>query len=80
MFELKTILGELPNENVSDINHSETLLIDLFLRRKKYKLHALFYDATMITDVEKPIEFEVSIGKFEITSLNLRYLEREFLN
>ncbi len=59
---MKTNLGELPNEQVSDINHTDIALVALFLRRKKYKLYALFLDATMITDVDKPIEFEVSIG------------------
>ena len=35
-----------------------------FLRRRKYKLHAAFLNATMITAVDAPVEFEVSIGQF----------------
>ena len=69
LFELKTVLGELPEQSVCDIKHSEILLIDLFLRRKKYKLHAVFLDATMISEIDKPIEFELSIGNI-VLNLN----------
>ena len=34
-----------------------------FLRRRKYKLFAAFMHATAIKPVDKPVEFEVSIGK-----------------
>ena len=34
-----------------------------FLRRRKYTLYAAFMHATAIKPVEKPVEFEVSIGK-----------------
>ena len=33
------------------------------MRRRKYKLHAAFLNATMITEVDAPVEFEVSIGQ-----------------
>ena len=62
LFEIQTILGELPSEPLSDIKHTEVLRVEPFLHRKKYKLHAIFYDATMIYEIDKPIEFEVSIG------------------
>jgi myoferlin len=49
---------------LNDIKLSEILRIEPFLHTKKFKLHAAFFDATMISDVEKPIEFEVSIGNY----------------
>jgi hypothetical protein len=57
-------LGEVPVEPVTDLKHSEVLRVEPFLHRKRYKLHAVFYEATMIANVEKPIEFEVSIGNY----------------
>ncbi len=64
MFELQTHLGELPAEPITDLKHSEVLKVEPFLHRKKYKLHAAFYEATMISEIDKPIEFEVSIGNY----------------
>lgn len=64
MFEIQTILGESPAEPISDIKLNEVLRIDPFLHRKKYKLHAAFFDATMISEIERSIEFEVSIGNY----------------
>lgn len=64
LFEIQTILGELPLEAVSDIKHTEVLRIEPFLHRKKYKLHAAFLDATMVSQIDKPVEFEVSIGNY----------------
>ena len=34
-----------------------------FLRRRKYKLYAAFMHATAIKPADKPVAFEVSIGK-----------------
>lgn len=34
-----------------------------FMRRRKYKLHAAFLNATMVSAIDAPVEFEVSIGK-----------------
>lgn len=61
---MQTILGELPNEPIGDIKSAEIARVEPYLHRKKYKLHAAFLDATMISEIEKPIEFEVSIGVF----------------
>lgn len=33
------------------------------MRRRKYKLHAAFLNATMVSAIDAPVEFEVSIGK-----------------
>lgn len=64
LLELQTLLGQAPNEIVNDIKHTEVLRIEPFLHRKKYKLHAAFFDAIMVHEIEKPIEFEVSIGNY----------------
>lgn len=36
-----------------------------FMRRRKYRVHAAFYNASLISTsmIDAPIEFEVSIGK-----------------
>ena len=62
LFEIRTILGENPTEPLADIKHTDILRLDPILHRKKYKLHAAFFDATMISQIEKPIQFELSIG------------------
>lgn len=63
LFEVQTIVGEFPTEPIADIKSAEIARVEPYLHRKKYKLHAAFLDATMISEIEKPIEFEVSIGK-----------------
>jgi len=35
-----------------------------FLRRRKFRLNAAFLDATMISQIDAPVEFEVSIGNY----------------
>ena len=62
MVEIQTELDQLPTEAISDISHTEILKIDQFLKRNRYKLHGAVYDATMIAQIEEPIEFELSIG------------------
>lgn len=39
------------------------------MRRRKYKLHAAFLNATMVSAIDAPVEFEVSIGKQRHNSL-----------
>ena len=34
-----------------------------YMRRRKYRIHAAFLSATMISAIDSPVEFEVSIGK-----------------
>jgi hypothetical protein len=34
------------------------------MRRRKYKLHAAFLNATMVNAIDAPVEFEVSIGEY----------------
>ncbi|KAK2145131.1 hypothetical protein LSH36_700g01069 [Paralvinella palmiformis] len=64
LVELQTVLGDTPETPVEDINKDDLLRVQKFMRRRKYKLHAAFLNATMVTAVDAPVEFEVSIGNY----------------
>lgn len=63
LVEMNTILGQLPEQNVVDIENDDVLRVQKFMRRRKYKLHAAFLNATMVSAIDAPVEFELSIGK-----------------
>ena len=63
MVEMNTILGQMPEQNVIDIENDDVLRVQKFMRRRKYKLHAAFLNATMVSAIDAPVEFELSIGK-----------------
>ena len=54
----------MPKEALAEIKNAEVLRLESVLRRKKFKLHAVFYEATMISEIDKPIQFEISIGNY----------------
>lgn len=60
---MNTILGQMPEQNVIDIENDDVLRVQKFMRRRKYKLHAAFLNATMVSAIDAPVEFELSIGK-----------------
>nr|XP_022342080.1 myoferlin-like isoform X4 [Crassostrea virginica] len=64
LLEIKTELGQLPELPVDDINNDDLLRVQKFMRRRKYKLHAAFLNATMVSAIDAPVEFEVSIGNY----------------
>ncbi|XP_065924822.1 myoferlin isoform X7 [Magallana gigas] len=64
LVEIQTTLGELPEVPVEDINNDDILRVQKFMRRRKYKLHAAFLNATMVSAIDAPVEFEVSIGNY----------------
>lgn len=64
LLQLKTTLGELPETAVQPIPNDDLLKIQKYLRRRNYKLHAAFLSASMITCIDAPVEFEVSIGNY----------------
>ncbi|CAE1313340.1 MYOF [Acanthosepion pharaonis] len=64
LLELKTKLGELPETSIESIPDDDLLKIQKYLRRRNYKLHAAFLSATMVTCIDAPVEFEVSIGNY----------------
>ncbi|XP_043245484.1 myoferlin-like isoform X4 [Amphibalanus amphitrite] len=61
---LRTSVGEYPNVASEPLDFEEGLKIDSYLRRRKYLVHCAFEDATMVSEVDKPVEFEVSMGNF----------------
>lgn len=63
LVEMNTILGQMPEQNVVDIENDDVLRVQKFMRRRKYKLHAAFLNATMVSAIDAPVEFELSIGK-----------------
>ncbi|XP_062590633.1 dysferlin-like [Saccostrea cucullata] len=64
LVEIQTLLGELPEIPVEDINNDDLLRVQKFMRRRKYKLHAAFLNATMVSAIDAPVEFEISIGNY----------------
>jgi len=39
-------------------------LLQKYLRRRQFRLHVAFINATMISEIDAPVEFEVSIGNY----------------
>ena len=65
MIEIGTSMTERPKENIiSDLKNTEILKNGQLLNRVKYKLHGAFFNATMLSEIQNPIEFEISIGKY----------------
>ncbi|XP_066488201.1 dysferlin isoform X3 [Tiliqua scincoides] len=75
LVELVTKLVDHVEQKLEDIPADDILLVEKYLRRRKYCLFAAFYSATMLQDVDDAIQFEVSIGnygnKFDHTCLPL---------
>eukprot|EP00116_Pleurobrachia_bachei_P007712 sb/3467974/ len=53
-----------PDEAVMNIVNDDLFAIQPFLRRRKFRLFVSFLEASMISPVDGPVEFEVSIGDF----------------
>ncbi|XP_014671407.1 PREDICTED: dysferlin-like [Priapulus caudatus] len=64
LVELNTQLGELPEQPVVDIANDDVLCVQSFMRRRHYRLHVAFLSATMVSAVDAPVEFEISIGNY----------------
>ncbi len=62
LVQLDTILGEMPEIPVEDIQSEDIYKVQKFQRRRKFQLHCAFMNATMIAAIDAPVEFEVSIG------------------
>ncbi|XP_041074075.1 dysferlin isoform X4 [Polyodon spathula] len=75
LVELDTKLVERVEQRVEDIPADDLLVVEKFMRKRKYCLFASFYSATLLQDVDDAIQFEVSIGnygnKFDNTCLPL---------
>ena len=64
LVSIDTKLGEHPDVQVQEISHQDVLRVQKYLRRRKYRLYACFIDATMVSESDDPVEFEVSIGNY----------------
>ncbi|XP_048091688.1 dysferlin [Alosa alosa] len=75
LVELSTKLVDRGEHRVEDIPFDDLLVVEKFMRKRKYSLFASFYSATLLQDVDDAIQFEVSIGnygnKFDHTCLPL---------
>ncbi|XP_069570882.1 dysferlin isoform X3 [Brachyistius frenatus] len=75
LLELTTKLSEKPEQRSEDVPSDDLLVVEKFLRKRKFSLFVAFYSATLLQDVDDAIQFEVSIGnygnKFDYTCLPL---------
>ncbi|XP_030635858.1 dysferlin isoform X2 [Chanos chanos] len=75
LLELSTKLSDRVEQRVEDISSDDLLVVEKFMRKRKYSLFAAFYSATLLQDVDDALQFEVSIGnygnKFDYTCLPL---------
>ncbi|KAM4611912.1 LOW QUALITY PROTEIN: dysferlin [Polymixia lowei] len=75
LVELSTKLVDKLQQKTEDITSDDLLVVEKFLRKRKFSLFAAFYSATLLQDVDDAIQFEVSIGnygnKFDYTCLPL---------
>ncbi|XP_077084356.1 dysferlin isoform X5 [Siphateles boraxobius] len=75
LLELITKLSDQVEQKIEDIHPDDLLVVEKFMRKRKFSLFAAFYSATLLQDVDDAIQFEVSIGnygnKFDNTCLPL---------
>ncbi|EDV22851.1 uncharacterized protein TRIADDRAFT_58489 [Trichoplax adhaerens] len=62
LIELSTNVDDENDASVTEVTEEDCDKIKLFMRTRKFALHAAFHEATMIKEKDCPIEFEVSIG------------------
>ncbi|XP_037116037.1 dysferlin isoform X7 [Syngnathus acus] len=64
LVELTTKLVDKPEPKNEDIPSDDLLVVEKFLRKRKFSLFVAFYSATHLQDVDDAIQFEVSIGNY----------------
>ncbi|TRY55559.1 hypothetical protein DNTS_023156 [Danionella cerebrum] len=64
LVELSTKLDGKPDKSVEEIPSDDLLVVQKYLRRRKFCLCAVFHSATMIQEPGEPIQFEVSLGNY----------------
>ncbi|XP_053721165.1 myoferlin-like isoform X2 [Synchiropus splendidus] len=64
LVQLSTKLDDKMDTAVDSISNDDLLVVQKYLRRRKYCLCAVFHSATMIQEPGEPIQFEVSIGNY----------------
>ncbi len=65
LVQLDTLLGDLPESPIDDILSEDVYKVQKFQRRRKFRLHCAFMNATMVSAIDAPVEFEVSIGTWD---------------
>ncbi|XP_052416117.1 dysferlin isoform X8 [Carassius gibelio] len=75
LLEVITKLSDQVEQKTVDIHPDDLLVVEKFMRKRKFSLFAAFYSATLLQDVDDAVQFEVSIGnygnKFDNTCLPL---------
>ncbi|XP_058637228.1 dysferlin isoform X8 [Onychostoma macrolepis] len=75
LLEVITKLSDQAEQKTDDIHPDDLLVVEKFMRKRKFSLFAAFYSATLLHDVDDAVQFEVSIGnygnKFDNTCLPL---------
>uniref|UniRef100_A0A672Q560 Dysferlin-like n=1 Tax=Sinocyclocheilus grahami TaxID=75366 RepID=A0A672Q560_SINGR len=75
LLEVITKLSQQVEQKVEDLHPDDLLVVEKFMRKRKFSLFAAFYSATHLQDVDDAVQFEVSIGnygnKFDNTCLPL---------
>ncbi|KAK7910021.1 hypothetical protein WMY93_014705 [Mugilogobius chulae] len=64
LLELNTKLVDKPEPKTEEITSDELLVVEKFLRKRKFSLFVAFYSATLLQDVDDAVQFEVSIGNY----------------
>ncbi|XP_072315466.1 dysferlin isoform X3 [Eucyclogobius newberryi] len=64
LLELSTKLVDKPEQKTGDITSDELLVVEKFLRKRKFSLFVAFYSATLLQDVDDAVHFEVSVGNY----------------
>ncbi|ROJ33119.1 Dysferlin [Anabarilius grahami] len=64
LLELITKLSDQVEQKMEDIHPDDLLVVEKFMRKRKFSLFAAFYSATLLQDVDDAIHFEVSIGNY----------------
>ncbi|XP_061566584.1 dysferlin isoform X7 [Cololabis saira] len=64
LLEVTTKLVDKPEHKTDDIPSDDLLVVEKFLRKRKFALFVAFYSATMLQDIDDAIQFEVSIGNY----------------
>lgn len=62
LLSLSTELGDPPDDPIVSISAHDIQRVDKYRRLRKYHLYAAFINATMVSETDLPVEFEVSIG------------------
>lgn len=64
LVELSTTVNESIKQATGPLSNEDVIAAQPFMRRDRYKLFVCFYEALMVAETDKPVEFEVSIGNY----------------